>query len=159
MANQVFDKSEMNEEAQAELSRVPDGHPFAIINLLRYKDWAEYPPGTVTDKPTGREAYARYSELTTAGLNRVGAYPVWRGEFSAHLIGPADERWDEILIVQYPRKSAFEQMIADPEYRKVVFHRTAGIKDSRLYGITSPQAIGQAKWELFKIWEKLHGRV
>ena len=156
---QVIDKTEFNKEAAAELASVPDEHAFALINLLRYKEWAEYPPGTVTEKLTGRQAYARYSELTIPLMNKVGGYPVWRGEFSANLIGPVDERWDEVLIMEYPRKSAFEHMIADPEYAKIVFHRTAAIQDSRLYGITSPQSIGPAKWGLFKIWEKLRGRV
>src|SRR5215469_6764498 len=136
---------EFNKEAAAELASVPDEHAFALINLLRYKEWAEYPPGTVTEKLTGRQAYARYSEFTIPLMNKVGGYPVWRGEFSANLVGPVDERWDEVLIMEYPRRSAFERMIADPEYAKIVFHRTAAIQDSRLYVITSPQSIAPAK--------------
>ena len=133
----VFDKSEFTAEGLDELSRVPDGQPFALINFLLYKERADYPPGTVTEKLTGEAAYARYSELCVPFLNKVGGYPVWRGKFSANLIGPADERWDEIIIMQYPSKSAFERMMSDPDYLKVTFHRMAGIKDSRLYGITS----------------------
>ena len=158
MSEQVFDRTEMSPASLAELSRVPDGHPFALINLLLYKEWAQCPPGTVTERLTGRQAYARYAELSIPILNKVGGYPVWRGEFSANLIGPADERWDEILVMQYPSKSAFERMIADPEYLRIAFHRSAAIKDARLYGITSPQSVGPAKWELFKLWQKIRGR-
>lgn len=67
---------------------MPDGHPFALINLLLYREWAEYPPGIVTEKLTGKQAYARYAELSIPILNKVGGYPVWRGEFRANLIGP-----------------------------------------------------------------------
>ena len=139
----------------AELSRVPDEQSFGLINFLLYKEWAEYPPGTVTEKITGEPAYVRYSELCIPCMNKVGGYAVCRGKFSANLIGPADEHWDEIIIMQYPNKGAFERMLSDPDYLKVIFHRTAGIKDSRLYGIISSQSIGPARWKLFQLSKKL----
>ena len=63
MAKEMFDKSNLNAGATDELNKLPDGGPFAVINLL-YKDWAEYPPGKMTEKLTGRQAYERYSELS-----------------------------------------------------------------------------------------------
>ena len=105
----------MNPGALDELAKIPDGQPFAIINLLLYKEWAEYPEGTVTEKLTGQQAYERYSELSIQFVNKVGGIPMWRGSFGVILIGPEDARWDEILIMQYPARSAFEQMMADPE--------------------------------------------
>ena len=83
---------------------------------------------------------------------------MWRGTFGVNLIGPEDEHWDEILIVQYPMRSAFERMLANPEYLKIVFHRTAAVKDSRLYGAISPQSIGPMKWKIFNLSQKLRGQ-
>lgn len=83
---------------------------------------------------------------------------MWRGNFGLVLIGPDEARWDEILIMQYPARSAFESMLADPDYQAIVFHRTAAIKDSRLFGATSPEAIGPMKWKIFNISQKLRGR-
>lgn len=154
MARRFYVGENMNPGALDELSKVPDGQPFAIINLLLYKEWAEYPEGTVTDKLTGQEAYERYSELSIPFVNKVGGVPMWRGNFGVNLIGPDDEQWDEVLIMQYPKRSAFEQMLADPEYQSILFHRTAAVKDSRLYGATSPQSIGPLKWKLFNLSQK-----
>ena len=154
MAKQFYVGEEMNSGAMEELSKVPDGHPFAIINLLLYKDWAEYPEGTVTEKLSGQQAYERYSELSIPFVNKVGGVPMWRGTFGVNLIGPDDEEWDEVLIMQYPKRSAFEEMLADPDYKAILYHRTAAVKDSRLYAATSPQSIGPLKWKLFNLSQK-----
>lgn len=137
------------------LARVPDGQPFAVINLLAYNERAKYPPGTVTETLTGKQAYERYSEACIPFINEVGGVPMWRGAVGVNLIGPDHEQWDEVVIMQYPARSAFEQMLADPGYQAVLFHRTAGVRDSRLYGATSPQSIGPMKWKLFNLAQKL----
>ena len=157
MALEEFDGEEMNPEALEQLSGLSDDQPFALINLLRYKEWAEYPPGTVTEKISGREAYERYAELSTPPVVKVGGVPMWRGDATLTFIGPPDEQWDEILIMQYPTVRAFRDMIADPEFQAIVIHRTAAVQDSRLYGATSPQAIGPLKWRLFNLSQKLRG--
>ena len=157
MSKHEFGDSEFNTEAMDDLSQIPDDHPFAVINLLLYKEWAAYPPGTVTEKLTGEQAYERYSELSIPFVDKVGGVPMWRGHLAVNLIGPVDNRWDEILIMQYPRRSAFQSMLSDPEYQAIVFHRTAGVKDSRLYGATSPESIGPMKWNLIKLSLKLRG--
>ena len=134
-------------------------HPrtSSLCTSLLYKEWADYPQGTVTEKLTGQQVYERYAELSVPFVNKVGGVPMWRGTFGVNLIGPEDERWDEILIMQYPARSAFERMLADPEYVEVVFHRTAAVKDSRLYGATSPQSIGPMKWMLYNLSQKIRG--
>lgn len=144
----------MNPVAMDELSKIPDGQAFALVNLLLYKEWAHYPPGTVTEKLTGQQAYERYSELSVPFVNEVGGVPMWRGAFGVNLIGPEDERWDEILIMQYPTRSAFERMLGNPEYTKILFHRTAAVKDSRLYGAISPQSIGPLKWNILNLSQR-----
>ncbi len=78
----LFEGSDLNPGAIDELSKVPDGQPFAIINLLLYKEWASYSPETVTEKLTGKQAYERYSELSVPFVNKVGGVPMWRGTFS-----------------------------------------------------------------------------
>ena len=151
MAKQMYVGEEMNPGAMDEISKIPDGQPFAIIILFLFKEWAEYPEGTVTEKLTGRQAYQRYRKLAIPFVNKVGGVPIWRGSFDVTLIGPEEARWDEILIVQYPARSAFERMEADPEYQKILFHRTAAVKDSRCFGSASPEYLGSMKWSLFKL--------
>jgi hypothetical protein len=47
------------------------------------------------------------------------------------LIGPGDEEWDEILLVEYPSKAAFFEMTGDPDYPREI--RGGALADSRLY--------------------------
>ena len=48
------------------------------------------------------------------------------------MIGPSDEAWDEVLLVQYPSRKAFLTMAGNPEYLACTVHRTAALADSRL---------------------------
>jgi uncharacterized protein (DUF1330 family) len=133
---------------------VPDGQPIVMINLLRYHTWAVYPPGTGKEQVTGRQAYDHYSRLTLPHLMKVGGRLIWRADIRASLIAPKEERWDEILLVEYPSRSAFERMIANPEYQSGVIHRTAALEDSRLIAATSPQRIGRLAWWALKLSSK-----
>lgn len=109
-------------------------HPIEMLNLVRFRGSADYPP----DHPlagaglTGAQAYANYGRDSAPVLERVGGSIVWRGAFEATLIGPEDEAWDACFIARYPTAHAFLAMIADPDYRQAVIHRTAGVLTSRL---------------------------
>jgi uncharacterized protein (DUF1330 family) len=127
---------------------VPDGQAIVMVNLLRYRDRAVYPPGTVTDAVTGRQAYEHYSQLTLPHLRKVGARPIWRADARGSLFAPEGERWDEVILVRYPSRSAFARMISNPDYQAGSIHRTAALEDSRLIPTISPQAIGRLAWWL-----------
>ena len=47
--------------------------------------------------------------------------------------------------------------LTDPGYLAIKFHRTAAVKDSRLYGATSPVTVGRVKWKMVQLSEKLRG--
>jgi uncharacterized protein (DUF1330 family) len=51
------------------------------------------------------------------------------------LIGPADARWDRVLLVRYPDLGAFLAMTQNPDYQAGAGHRTAALADSRLLPI------------------------
>ena len=52
------------------------------------------------------------------------------------VIGPADEEWDEMILVQYPTRAAFVDMITSEAYLAAHVHREAGLADSRLVATT-----------------------
>jgi uncharacterized protein (DUF1330 family) len=109
--------------------------PIVMLNLLSFREQAEYPEGSEHAPCTGREAYARYAVAVMPRLHAVGGHPVWQGRVNQTLIGPSEsgvESWDAMLLVQYPSKQSFLQMAMDPEYLKVAAHRTAALADSRL---------------------------
>ena len=110
----------------------PEDGPIVMINLLRYRDQADYPPGSGHDPCTGREAYARYGSLVTAEVAAVGGHMSWAGAVAQTVIGPGTERWDDALLVEYPTIGAFLEMIGKPSYQAAAVHRTAALEDSRL---------------------------
>ena len=103
--------------------------PIQMLNLVRFRDRAEYPDGRAL---SGAEAYAAYGMESGPVFARLGGTIVWRGNFELMLIGPETENWDECFIAQYPSVAAFVEMVRDPVYREAVKHRQAAVADSRL---------------------------
>ena len=112
--------------------------PIHMLNLVRFRDRAQYEDGR---SATGAEAYAAYGRESAGVLERVGGRIVWRGTPEYMLIGPNDEAWDIAFIAEYPSVDAFVAMIKDPDYRRAMEHRQAGVADSRLLR-TGPVPVG-----------------
>ena len=109
-------------------------HPIEMLNLVRFRDLANYPGDhdLARDGLTGAEAYALYGKHTAAILQRVGGHILWRAKFETTLIGPDGEAWDAMFIARYPTAHAFLAMISDPDYQRAVVHRQAAVSTSRL---------------------------
>ena len=118
------------EQLQKVLADTPKDHPVVMLNLLRFRDRAQYHDNN-TDR-SGREAYSLYMKEASACVRAVGAEVIWSGRSVGSLIAPPDESWDQVLLVRYPSIDAFMAMIESPEYKGVVKHRTAALQDSRL---------------------------
>jgi len=108
-----------------------------MLNLVRFRHKAAYPDGRDV---TGAEAYAVYGRESYPVFSRLGGRIVWRGSFELMVIGPADEKWDECFIAEYPSVAAFLEMIRDPVYREAVKHRQAAVLDSRLIRLAPVEA-------------------
>ncbi len=115
---------------------MPDETPILMLNLLRYRDAAAYPDDSGHSPCSGREAYKRYSRTALSKVQNVGGRVELMALAKAMLIAPAEEQWDEVLLVRYPSREAFLSMLADPEYQAATVHRTAALADSRLIGTT-----------------------
>lgn len=113
---------------------LPRDQPIHMLNLVRLKALADYPP----DHPnhgkgmSGLDAYRAYGRESAPVLGRVGGRQVWVGRPEVVVTGPTNERWDLAFIAEYPGAGAFLEMITDPLYRETVKHRQAGVEDSRL---------------------------
>lgn len=108
---------------------LPRDVPVMMLNLVRFRERAEYPDGRIA---TGAEAYAAYGRESAPVFKRVGGEIIWRGKPEVVLIGPAEKRWDIIFVARYPTAGAFLDMVTDPVYREAVRHRQAAVLDSRL---------------------------
>lgn len=109
-----------------------DDTPLVMINLLRYRERAAYPEGGGAEPCSGREAYGRYGQVSIGLITAVGGQVIWQGSPKAVLIGHPGEGWHKALLVRYPSKRAFLEMVSSPEYQAIVVHRTAALEDSRL---------------------------
>ena len=124
---------------------LPRDEPIHMLNLLRFRERAEYPDGHEHAEKgwSGRRAYREYGTTSGPVFARLGGSIVWRGSFEATVIGPEDESWDIGFVARYPSGAAFLEMVADPEYRQAVVNRTAAVADSRLVRF-SPGETGSA---------------
>ena len=113
---------------------LPRDTPIQMLNLIRLKPAADYPP----DHPdhgkglSGLDAYRAYGRTSGPLFQRLGGRQVWVGRPEVVVTGPVDERWDLAFIAEYPSAAAFLAMVTDPEYREHVKHRQAAVLDSRL---------------------------
>jgi uncharacterized protein (DUF1330 family) len=118
------------DQLQKVLAETPKDQPVVMLNLLRFRDQANYTDQT--SDCTGRQAYTLYMKEAADCVRAVGAEVIWSGHSVGSLIAPPDESWDQVLLVRYPSIDAFMEMLESPEYKGVVKHRTAAVKDSRL---------------------------
>ncbi|WP_426257499.1 DUF1330 domain-containing protein [Sphingomonas sp. DC1600-2] len=113
------------EQAAAFFSAPEDG-PFVMVNLLKFKDHAEYPDGSDA-LLSGREAYARYGAAVRACLAAVGGEALYAGAVSELMLGTMDEPWDMVALARYPSRAAMLAMVQSPDYQAIEKHRVAGL--------------------------------
>ena len=113
---------------------LPRDQPIHMLNLIRLRPLADYPPGHPDHGKglTGLDAYRAYARTTQDLFTRLGGRQVWVGKPQGVVTGPTNEVWDIAFIAEYPSAGAFLAMVTDPQYRIDVQHRTAGVADSRL---------------------------
>jgi len=111
--------------------------PISMLNLLRYREHADYAGRKDIAPCTGREAYHQRYRAAFAKLAPVGLKVVWFGGVVAGIAIPDDERWDDVAIVGYPSFSAFRQVVESAAYAEHARpHRVAALADWRLIAMT-----------------------
>ena len=107
-----------DEQAMAAFAgRAAEG-PVYMLNLLEF-----VPDG-------GAERYAEYGAAVAPLLDRVGGKPVFAGRPSEHLIGEGS--WDLMMVVSYPTRQAFLDMVSSPEYQEIEHLRSEALARSEL---------------------------
>ena len=100
--------------------------PIYMLNLLKFKEKAEYADGRATEL-SGAEAYAIYGMEVVGHLAKVGGAPMFSAGVERLMLGEVDELWDTAAIAMYPSREAMLQMISSPDYRASAVHREAGL--------------------------------
>jgi len=104
-----------------------DGAPIVMLNLLRY------------DGDEGRAKYMEYAGHTVAHLERVGGEVLYFGDAATPLVPNDGEQWDAVILVKYPSRNKFLEMVMHPEYQKITHLRTEALADAVLQP-TAPMA-------------------
>ena len=95
------------------------GGPVVMLNLLKFK-------------PGGEESYAAYGRALRDYLPKIGAEVLYAGNCSTPLVAPEGWDWDALLVVRYPSRETFMEMVRDPEYQKVTHLRTEALTEAVL---------------------------
>ena len=96
------------------------GGPVVMLNLLRY------------DPDGGRERYQQYVEHFRRTAAPFGAEVLYVGEGSTAVVAEDGQAWDSVLLVRYPSRSAFTEMIRDEEYQKGTHLRSGALTEAVL---------------------------
>jgi hypothetical protein len=122
------------EHIAAAAGAVPRNTTVYMVNLLRYRERAEYADGSEFPPCSGREAYTqRYVPAFRALAASDGVKVFWLGAVLAGVVVPSGEQWDDIGIVEYPAFAAFQRVVESQDYRaKAEPHRKAALADWRL---------------------------
>jgi len=117
---------EVNQAQYQRLLENPTYGPFYMVNLVNYRELAQYADGRESDL-TGREANSLYSPLEF--LEAIGAKIFFQAGVTDTVEG-IDENWEEVTIVKYPCPIAFMAMSVHPEFQSRSIHKDAALESS-----------------------------
>ena len=108
---------------------------FVMLNLLRFKEIADY-SNFKNLKPkksiSGIEAYELYLKNINPILENSGSKILYKGNSSKFVIGPKNEIWDLVLLVEHESVTKFMEFSNSKGFLKLSGHKTAALEDSRL---------------------------
>ncbi|MGI9613267.1 MAG: DUF1330 domain-containing protein [Acidimicrobiales bacterium] len=123
VVNEVMPTSQ--ERIEAMMQPGPDG-PIYMVNLLKFKEHAEYEDGRETDL-TGYQAYQLYGAGVSKLLAEYGGELMFAADVTFLALGQVEDLWDEVAIAKYPNRAALFAMSTSDEWRALSVHRTAGL--------------------------------
>ena len=112
--------------------------PIVMLNLLRFRKTADYSaaPQLAPKSPIrGAEAFDLYITHTLPFLHQSGGELVFLGAGGNFLVGPANERWDKVMLVRHHSAQKFLSFASNDGYLAGMGHRLAALEDSRLLPI------------------------
>ena len=123
---QVVNKVYPNkEQIKGFMEPVSEG-PICMVNLLKFKEKAEYEDGRDTDL-TGREAYALYEEGVKKLLQEIGGGIGFEGDVERLALGEVEELWDVVGLAVWPSRGAMFKVMQSPDMQAISVHRSAGL--------------------------------
>jgi uncharacterized protein (DUF1330 family) len=108
---------------------------IVMLNLLKYKTIADYrgiEVSNIQKDKTGKETYQYYKKQVEKIFEKTkGGNILYYGESQDFLVGPQDEKWDAVILVEYDSIEVFVNFVESEAYQKITGHRKASLEDSR----------------------------
>ena len=101
---------------------------FTFFHLVKYRDVAEYPPGSNEPKRSGREAMALFEKSVQEILHEAGVTPMLRAEVDGVVVGDG-RKWSDYLMLRFPSHRAFEDVLQKIGASDFGHHHAAAIED------------------------------
>lgn len=115
-----------DQEAMAAFAGRASEGPVYMLNLLEFAS------------DGGAERYAEYGAAVAPLFERAGGQAIFAGRPTEHLIG--DGSWDMMLLVSYPTRQAFLDMVSSPEYQEIEHLRSEALIRSELRAMDAVEA-------------------
>jgi uncharacterized protein (DUF1330 family) len=106
--------------------RVGEDTPVVMLNLLSFK------PGG------GRERYEEYGAAVVPLLEKIGGRIVFSAAPAPALLG--EDSWDLVVLVEYPTRQAFLDMIGSDEYLAIGHLRSEALFKGELHPMDPAEA-------------------
>jgi hypothetical protein len=139
------DDPELFESLKRLLSR-DDGREFVMVNLIKYREKAAYPPGS----PYGDsavEADKRYARAFFPYLLRYGNVPVfisWRS--GSFIEPPGAEPWQVVAMIRYRSRRDFIRSVRAVVGKDVMVHKWAAIDTTHVFPVRPLFSFIAVRW-------------
>ena len=107
---------------------------FAGDLFRMYSRYAERQGWKVEVMSANESEIGGYKEIIAKVVGQ-GAYSKLKFESGGHRVQrvpDTETQWDAVMLVKYPSRSAFLEMVSDPEYQEISKLRTAALEDAVL---------------------------
>jgi hypothetical protein len=118
-----------------EVAKDDNGREFFMVNLIRYRTRAVYPPGwDYGDDP--HAADARYNRAVLPLLLKRACFPVFVGRSAGRFVAPdRSETWDCVAVVRYRSRRDFLRLCADLAKNRADVHKWAAIDATQVFPV------------------------
>jgi hypothetical protein len=118
-----------------EVAKDDDGREFVMVNLIRYRTNAVYPPGwDYGDDP--HAADARYNRAIVPLLLKRACIPFFLGRSAGRFLTlEATEPWHSVVLVRYRSRRDFVGLCADLAKDRADIHKWAAIETTQVFPV------------------------
>lgn len=112
-----------------------DGREFVMVNLIRYRAKAVYPPGwDCGDDP--HAADARYNRAVVPLLLKRACIPIFFGRSAGRFLTPEGaDLWDSVALVRYRSRRDFLGLCDDLARDRADIHKWAAVEKTQVFPV------------------------